>query len=323
MLAPLDGLIILGVTEYGAGPYACSLLAGLGARVIKIESPGRDGDSGRRIPPLAVNDDSPFFQQANLGSESVCLDLSAPAGRVTFERLVARADGLLTNLRPAAIEKLGLTFERLAIDQPTAGGLCIDRFWSKRPDGERARLRLSLPGSLRSHGLDRAPDQPPVRANASFIDLTEASLAALALTGALHAAERSGAGGQVDTSLMEAAVWQLMYLPAWYTAAGYLPERTTWGAHQTVVPCRQFATSDGYVMVMAQTEAFWRKLCLLIERPDLLERPEFATIPDRAPTEPSWRAFLRRCSPRVHPPPGSSCSATTCRSGRSTRCQPL
>jgi crotonobetainyl-CoA:carnitine CoA-transferase CaiB-like acyl-CoA transferase len=281
MIPPLDGVTILGVTEYGAGPFACTLLAGLGARIVKIEAPARGGDSGRGIPPLAVDGDSPFFQQANLGSQSVCLDLAAPAGRAAFERLVARADGLLTNLRPAAVEKLGLTYQRLRVVNPRLVACALTGFGRTGPMVNAPGYDYLYQARYGHMSLTGEPERPPMRANASFVDLTGAALAALALASALRAAERSGIGGQVDTSLMEAAVWQLMYLPAWYTAAGYVPQRTSWGAHQTVVPCRLFSTADGYVMVMTQTEAHWRKLCELIGRPDLPARPEFATIPDR------------------------------------------
>jgi crotonobetainyl-CoA:carnitine CoA-transferase CaiB-like acyl-CoA transferase len=278
---PLAGTTILALTEYGAGPFAGLLLAGLGARIVKLEAPGRGGDSGRAIPPLARDGDSLFFQQANLGSQSICLDLAAPAARPIFERLVARADGLLTNLRPKAIGKLGLTYRALAPLNPRLVVCTLTGFGLDGPLANVPGYDYLFQARYAHMALTGGPSQPPTRSGASLIDMLGSILAALSLVSGLHSAQRTGRGGEIDTSLLEAAGYGLMYFPAWLTGAGFRPERLDWGAHQTVVPCRVFETADGHVIVMCQTEAFWQKLCALLDRPDLLARPEFATIPDR------------------------------------------
>ncbi len=281
MPSPLEGTIVLGFTEYGAGPLACALLAGLGARVIKIESPKRNGDSGRGIPPLAVDGDSPFFQQTNLGSESVCLDVAMPAGRRAFERLVARADALLSNFRPRAIEHLGLTYNALARINPRLVVCTLTGYGLSGPLANAPGYDYLFQARYGNMSITGDPEAPPTRSGSMYVDLLGAALAALGVAGALHIARQTGHGGEVDTSLMEAAVWALGYYPAWLTAANFRPERLRWSAHQSVVPSRMFATADGFIMIMCQTEEFWHKLCVRIGRSDLLDRPEFGTLTDR------------------------------------------
>lgn len=281
MQPPLEGTTILALTEYGAGPFASVLLAGLGARIVKIEAPGRGGDSGRAVPPRAEAGDSLFFQQANLGAESLCLDLAAPEARAVFERLVARADALLTNLRPRAIEKLGLGYQTLAPLNPRLVVCTLTGFGLSGPLANTPGYDYLFQARYAHMALTGGPDQVPTRSGASLIDMLGSILGALCTVSGLHSARQTGRGGEVDTSLLEAAGWGLMYFPAWLTGAGYQPQRLDWGAHQTVVPCRVYPTADGHLFVMCQTEAFWQKLCTLLGRSDLLERPEFATIPDR------------------------------------------
>ena len=281
MQGPLKGTIVLGLTEYGAGPFATFLLSGLGARVIKIESPKRGGDSARAVPPLVVDDDSPFFQPMNLGSESVCLDISAADGRAAFERLVAKADALLTNFRPHAVSNLGLTYESLSRINPRLVVCTLTGYGRKGPLADAPGYDYLFQARYGNMALTGGPDEPPTRSGSPYVDMMGAALAALGVTAALHVARKTGQGSHVDTSLMEAAVWCLGYLPSWISCAGYRPRRMPWGSHGSVVPSRVFPTADGHIMLMCQTEAFWRKLCVCVGRPDLLERREFSTLSDR------------------------------------------
>lgn len=281
MRLPLEGTVVLGFTEYGAGPLACGLLAGLGARVIKIESPARNGDSGRRVPPLAIGGDSPFFQQTNAGTESICLDVSVPAGRDAFERLAARADALLSNFRPRAVHNLGLSYEALAPINPRLIVCLLTGYGLSGPLANAPGYDYLFQARYGNMSLTGDPGTPPTRSGSMYVDLLGAALAAFGVAGALHAARQSGRGGEVDTSLMEASVWALGYYPAWLSAANFVPQRLAWGSHQSVVPSRMFATADGFIMIMCQTEEFWRQLCRCMNRMDLLDRTEFATMVER------------------------------------------
>src|SRR5262245_19605476 len=116
---PLAGVRILAVSQFGAGPFATSLLADLGADVVKIEDPRTDGDSARATPPLTAGDgDSLYFQSFNRNKRSLALDLEDPRGRAVFRRLVERADVVYSNLRGDLPERLGLTYAALADVNP-------------------------------------------------------------------------------------------------------------------------------------------------------------------------------------------------------------
>ncbi len=116
--APLAGVRIVAVEQYGAGPFGTLYLADLGADVIKIEDPGVGGDVSRYIPPGRVGTDSLFFEAFNRGKRSLALDLKTAGGRAVFERLVASADAVFSNLRGDQAERLGLTYDVLGRINP-------------------------------------------------------------------------------------------------------------------------------------------------------------------------------------------------------------
>ena len=115
---PLAGVRIVAVEQYGAGPFGTLYLADLGADIIKVEDPSVGGDVSRYIPPGRVGTDSLFFEAFNRGKRSLALDLKTPAGRAVFERLVAGADAVFSNLRGDQAERLGLTYATLGDGQP-------------------------------------------------------------------------------------------------------------------------------------------------------------------------------------------------------------
>ena len=114
--APLAGLRIIAVEQFGAGPFGTLYLSDLGAEVIKIEDPATGGDVSRFIPPGHVGTDSLYFEAFNRGKKSIALDLKNPAGREVFERLVASADAVYSNLRGGQPERLGLTYEEYTLE---------------------------------------------------------------------------------------------------------------------------------------------------------------------------------------------------------------
>src|SRR5918997_5897629 len=111
--APLTGLRIVAIEQFGAGPFGTLLLADLGAEVIKIEDPATGGDVGRTVPPGAAGGCSLYFEAFNRGKRSIALDLTSPAGREVLSRLVATADAVFNNLRGDLPDRLGLTYAGL------------------------------------------------------------------------------------------------------------------------------------------------------------------------------------------------------------------
>ncbi|MEO5830422.1 MAG: CoA transferase, partial [Rhodanobacter sp.] len=203
---PLQGIRILAVEQYGAGPYGSMHLADLGAEVIKIESPP-GGDVSRATGPYFLGEgDSQFFQTFNLNKRSLRLDLKAAAGREVFERLVGSAAAVLNNLRGDQPAKLGLDYATLGKLNPKI--VCAHLSAYGR-DNERAAwpgydyLMQAEAGFM---ALTGEPGQPPSRFGLSMVDYMTGTTMAMGLLAALLGAGRSGIGRDVDVSLFDVAL---------------------------------------------------------------------------------------------------------------------
>jgi len=288
---PLQGLRILAVEQYGAGPFASMHLADLGAEVIKIESPG-GGDVSRATGPHFLGpDDSQFFQTFNRNKKSVVLDLKDAQGREHFHALVASADAVLNNLRGDQPAKLGLTHAALAAHNPRI--VCAHLSAYGR-DNERAAwpgydyLMQAEAGFMHLTG---EPDGPPARMGLSIVDYITGVTLAVGLLAALIGAMKSGRGRDVDVSLFDVALFQLTYPATWALNAGDITQRQPRSAHPATVPCQLFASSDGHVFLMCMTQKFWRALVDELADPAMQEA-RFADVAARRENKAELIALL-------------------------------
>ncbi|KRG63747.1 CoA-transferase [Stenotrophomonas humi] len=278
---PLQGLRILAVEQYGAGPYGSMHLADLGAEVIKIESPP-GGDVSRATGPYFLGEgDSLFFQTFNLNKRSLRLDLKAAEGREVFEKLVASADAVLNNLRGDQPAKLGLDYATLSKLNPKI--VCAHLSAYGR-DNERAAwpgydyLMQAEAGFM---ALTGEPDAPPARFGLSMVDFMTGTTMAMGLLAAIIGAMRTGEGRDVDVSLFDVALHQLSYPATWYLNEGHRTERLSRSAHPSTVPCQVYRTADGWVMVMCMLEKFWQTFVEGIGSPAWAAEPRFANFAAR------------------------------------------
>ncbi|AMJ58453.1 MULTISPECIES: CoA transferase [Stenotrophomonas] len=278
---PLQGLRILAVEQYGAGPYGSMHLADLGAEVIKIESPP-GGDISRATGPYFLGEgDSLFFQTFNLNKRSLRLDLKAVEGREVFEKLVASADAVLNNLRGDQPGKLGLDYATLSKLNPKI--VCAHLSAYGR-DNERAAwpgydyLMQAEAGFM---ALTGEPDAPPARFGLSMVDFMTGTTLSMGLLAAIIGAMRTGQGRDVDVSLFDVALHQLSYPATWYLNEGHRTERLSRSAHPSTVPCQVYRTADGWVMVMCMLEKFWQTFVEGIGNPDWAAEPRFANFAER------------------------------------------
>lgn len=281
-MRPLEGVRILAVEQYGAGPYGTQLLAELGAEVIKIENPETGGDVSRATGPYFLGaDDSQFFQTFSRGKKSVALDLKSDVGRAAFLKLVAGADAVANNLRGDQPGKLGLTYAHLKGANPKI--VCAHLSAYGR-DNSRASwpgydyLMQAEAGFLQLSG---EPDGPPVRCGLSVIDFHTGSQFAVGILAAIMGARRTGQGCDVDVSLFDVALHQLSYPATWYLNEGVKTGRLPRGAHPSIAPSQLFRTRDGWLMLMCQTPKFWEAFCDRVGRPDLASDPRFSDIAGR------------------------------------------
>jgi crotonobetainyl-CoA:carnitine CoA-transferase CaiB-like acyl-CoA transferase len=279
--APLAGVRIVAVEQYGAGPFGTLYLADLGAEVVKIEDPGVGGDVSRYIPPGRVGTDSLFFEAFNRGKRSLALDLKTPAGRAVFARLVASADAVFSNLRGDQAERLGLTYEALGRINPAI--VCVALTGYGR-EGAGARLPgydALIQAESGWASLTGAPDGPPTKSGLSLADYIGGLTAALGLMVALFDARRTGVGRDVDTNLYDSALAMLSYPATWFLSSGYVTERHEMSAHPSVVPFQFFATADGYVAVASPKEKFFRALADGMDLGEVAADPRFVDFEAR------------------------------------------
>lgn len=279
---PLNGIRVLAVEQYGAGPFASMYLSDMGAEVIKIEppsAPGRPGgDSSRQSGPHFLGpDDSEFYQTFNLGKKSVALDIRAPEGRAAFEKLAATADVVLNNMRGDQPARLGLDYAALSGVNPR---IVCSHLSGYGRSGDRATwpaYDYLLQAEAGYMHLTGEPDGPPARMGLSMVDFMTGLTLAYATSAALIGALKTGTGRDVDVSLYDVAMHQLTYPATWYLNEGDVTPRRARSAHPSVVPCETFPTADGHIFVMCVLPKFWRAFCEALALTDLPEDPRFAT----------------------------------------------
>ncbi len=278
----LEGIRILSVEQYGAGPYGTQLLADLGAEVIKVEDGQRGGDVSRTVGPYLLGEgDSDFFQTFSKGKKSIDIDLKSQEGRALFDQLVKSSDAVVNNLRGDQPAKLGLDFAKLQAVNPKI--VCAHLSAYGR-DNSRAGwpgydyLMQAEAGFMLATG---EPEGPPVRCGLSIIDFHTGSHLATAILAGILSAQRSGAGCDVDVTLFDTALHQLSYPATWYLNRGHATERLPRGAHPSIAPSQLVKTKDGWGLLMCQTPKFWDLFCELADAQHLRTDPRFATNPAR------------------------------------------
>ena len=278
MAMPLEGVRVLAVEQFGAGPWATLQLADLGAEVIKIEDPGAAGDVGRYVPPFQQGEDSLFFETFNRGKKSLALDLRSPDGVAVLHDLVRCADAVFSNLRGDGPAKLGLTYDDLKDVNPRIVCVSLSGFGNSGPRVKEAGYDYIIQAMAGWMSLTGDPDGPPTKSGLSIVDLSGGYVAAIALLGGIHRAHRDGTGCDADVSLFETALSELMYVGTWAATHGHITPRRANSAHPSIVPFQAFATADGHITIAAGKAHFWQRLCRAIEREDLLADERFTTF---------------------------------------------
>lgn len=290
---PLAGVRVLAIEQYGAGPYATMILADLGADVIKIEQPGT-GEIGRSVPPWTDGTDSLFFQSLNRGKRSIALDLKHPGGMAVFHRLVERADVVFANSRGGGPERLGITYEQLRAHNPRIVCAFLTGFGRTGPRADEPGYDYIVQALTGIASMGGEPGGPPARAGVSVVDFAAGLAAGVGVLAALHRARATGVGCDVDASLFSTALSLTNYLACWTLTRGYQPERLPYGAHPSIVPSQLFEAQDGWLMVMCQTDAFYRELVARLDLPAVAADARYATMSGRFEHKNELLAVLTR-----------------------------
>jgi crotonobetainyl-CoA:carnitine CoA-transferase CaiB-like acyl-CoA transferase len=278
---PLDGLRILAVSQFGAGPFGTQMLADLGADIIKIEDPGVGGDSARYVPPFQGEADSPYFQSFNRGKRSVSINLRHPDGQAVFHDLVRVSDAVFNNARGDLPDKLGLTYDLLKEINPRVVCCSLTGYGRTGPRAAEPAFDYLVQGYAGYMAVTGEPDGPPGKCGVSVIDFAGGYAAMVGLMVGLFDAQRTGLGRDVDISLLDTAVSMLSYFAVWTLNRDWLAERTRSSAHQTIVPAQNFPTRDGWIVIFCNKDKFWRDLVETLGAPELAEDARFRTFADR------------------------------------------
>ena len=279
--APLDGVRILAVSQFGAGPFATLNLADLGAEVIKIEDPASGGDVTRYVPPVIDKADSLYFQAFNRGKKSIGINLKDPDGISVFHQLVKLSDAVFNNLRGDLPARLGLTYDQLKHLNPAIVTCSLSGFGRTGPRTQEPGYDPIMQAMAGYMSITGEPGGPPGKAGVSIIDFAGGYAAALGLVSALLETKSTGVGRDVDVSLLDTAISMLTYFASWQLNSNWEPTRAPNSSHQTLVPAQNFQTSDGWIAIFCGKEHFWRNLAEIIGMPDLIEDERFNSFGSR------------------------------------------
>src|SRR3954452_6787238 len=264
MTGPLDGVLVVDLTRALAGPHAGMMLGDLGARVIKVETPGTGDDTRGWGPPFVQPQqggrESTYFLSTNRNKESIALDLKSDDGRETLTALVARADVLLENFRTGVLDRLGFSMDRLLEINPRLVVLSISGFGHDGPEGGRAGYDQIAQGEAGLMSLTGSGPDDPQRVGVPIGDLLAGMYGAYGVLAALLERERTGRGQLVRTSLLAAIIGVHAFQGTRYTVAGEVG-RAQGNHHPSICPYGLFHCADGSVPLSVGSEGLWRRLC--------------------------------------------------------------
>ena len=271
---PLEGIRMLDLGRYQAGPRCALMFARMGAEVIKIES--INGDESRRNGPM-VRGQSAYWVQYNSGKESLAINLRTDKGKEVLRDLVKVSDVFLQNFRPGTIETMGFGYEVLKELNPKIIMINVSAYGQYGPYRDRVGfdpIGQAMGGLMSLTGF---PDDPPIKTFFPLIDRITALHATIGALAALREREISGEGQAIDVCLADTGFTTNEIPISAYLGGGVVQEREGNGSGLS----NAYQTSDGWIYIAGTNDAMWKRVCEAFERPEWLEDPRFATREDR------------------------------------------
>ncbi len=288
-LGALQGIIVLDLTRVLAGPFCTMLLAELGARVIKIELPP-SGDDSRQFGPF-LGDASAYFLSLNRGKESLALNLKDPGDRALFLRLVERADVLVENFRPGAMERLGLGWEQLHERHPQLIYAALSGFGQNGPRAAQPAYDLVIQAMGGIMSLTGQPGAPPTRVGSSIGDIMAGLYCAVGINAALYHREQTGQGMMVDVAMLDCQVAILENALARLAAEG-TPPGPLGARHPSITPFDAFRAADGWLVICAGNDRLFAELVGVLGRPELADDPRYGDNQSRTQNHEALKAKI-------------------------------
>jgi len=276
---PLADLRVIELGTLLAGPFCGQLLGDFGAEVIKVEAPGQ-GDPMRAWGRQREGDASLWWPVVARNKKSITLDLRQSDGQGVLKELVRTADFLLENFRPGTLENWGLGWAELSAVNPRLIMIRVSGFGQSGPRAQEPGFGAigEAMGGLRYVVGD--PSTPPSRTGISIGDSLAATFACVGALSALHCREQTGRGQVVDSAIYEAVLNMMESLITEYDQRGIIRERTG-AVLPNVAPSNVYPTRDGLVLIAANQDAVFRRLCLAMGTPSLADDARYSTHPAR------------------------------------------
>ncbi len=281
-MTPLAGLKVVELARILAGPWAGQTLADLGAEVIKVEAP--EGDDTRRWGPPFIERDgdrsAAYFHGCNRGKQSVIADFRKPEDCEFVRALIAEADIVIENFKVGGLAKYGLDYDSLRAANPRLIYCSITGFGQDGPYAHRAGYDYIIQGMSGLMSVTGAPDGQPQKVGVAVTDIFTGVYAVAAILAAVHQRHTTDEGQQIDMALLDVATSVMANQAMNYLATGHAPQRIG-NAHQNLAPYQVFDCADGWIIIATGNDAQYRRLCKLIDLPELAEAPEYLTNADR------------------------------------------
>ena len=271
-MGALSDVTVLDMSRILAGPFGTQILADLGARVWKIESPW--GDDTRGWGPPFVGSESAYYLSANRGKKSLIVNLRDARGQDIIRQLASRADILVENFRVGNLERYGLDYDSIAEVNPGIIYASVTGFGQTGPRAAEPGYDAALQGMTGVMSVTGEADGRPTKVGVAWVDILTGLHSTIGILAALHERKLSGKGQHVDVSLFDVGIASMANLAQSYLATGDAPGRIG-NAHPQVVPYQDFEASDGFFMLAANNDDQFRRLCDVVGLPDLPDDDRF------------------------------------------------
>jgi len=262
------------------------MLADLGAEVIKIERPGSGDDTRGWGPPYMpdqsgnVTSEAAYFHAANRGKQSVCIDMSQPAGQQLIQQLAAHCDVFIENFKVGGLKKYGLDYESMERINPELVYCSITGFGQSGPYAERAGYDFMIQAMGGMMSVTGEADGQPMKIGVALADVLTGLYASNAIQAALIHRQNSGAGQYIDMALLDVQVATLANQAMNFLASGVSPQRRG-NSHPNIVPYQAFQTGDGHIILAIGNDAQFERFCKLAGRGELAADARFRSNSDR------------------------------------------
>ncbi len=299
-MSPLEGLRVIELARILAGPWAGQTLADLGAEVIKVEAPAGD-DTRRWGPPFIEREDdisAAYFHSCNRGKRSVVIDFRTPEGLADLKALIASADVVIENYKVGGLAKYGLDYDALKEAHPGLIYCSITGFGQDGPYAHRAGYDYIIQGMSGLMSVTGDPGSQPQKVGVAVTDVLTGVYASTAILAALHQRSATGAGQQIDMSLLDVATSCMANQNLNYLSTGVAPQRLG-NAHPNLAPYQVMDCSDGWVIIAVGNDGQFVRFCALLGLASLAEDARFVTNADRVANRDALTEALSDATTRL------------------------